>query len=71
MCACMCTPVHALPHTSTQCTRVCVEGLSLTKLTHHSLFLNKELVHFSILVDAPATAVMVNYVEKKNLGPAW
>lgn len=45
-------------------TRVCMEGVSMTNLTSHSLFLYKESLHFCMLVKVPVLAFMANYVEK-------
>lgn len=47
-------------------TRVCMEGMSMTNLTSHSLFLYKELLHFCMLAEVPVLAFMANYVEKKK-----
>lgn len=68
MCTCVtCVCVQAHPHMSIHVfTRVCVQGVSLTNLTHYSLFLYKELLHFCMLMDVPGLAFMANYMGKSK-----
>lgn len=62
---CLCVHVSVQSHMSVF-TRACVEGVSLTNLTNHTLFLNEELLHFNIPINALVLAFMSHYVYKSK-----